>query len=86
MRSIKVLSLALAAAAALSGGSALANVCQADNNLWCATAMPVGGYCECSAHGQTAGGSVIAKAPAQTKINSTAGGCGSNPNAPGCRR
>jgi hypothetical protein len=86
MRSLKLLGLAFLAATALTGGRALANVCQADNNLWCATTMPVGGYCECSTHGQTSGGEVLARAPQGAKINSTAGGCGDHPNAPGCHR
>jgi hypothetical protein len=45
--------------------------------------MPVGGYCECSAHGNTQSGTVIAKS-SKTKTNATAGGCGDHPGAPGC--
>ena len=70
--------------AGLSAGPAYAAVCQA-GRLTCATTMPVGGYCECTSRGATEGGSVVSKAPAKTPVNSTAGGCGAQPNSPGCR-
>jgi hypothetical protein len=75
--------VALALAGLLSAGPALANMCVAEN-LSCPTKMPVGGFCECTAHGQTKDGTVMEKAPAH-KSNSTAGGCGAQPNAPGCK-
>jgi hypothetical protein len=84
MRSIQYLSFALLAVGTLAGGPALANVCQTDR-LMCATTMPLGGFCECTAHGQTEGGKVFSKAPPGRKINATAGGCGAHPNNPGCR-
>ena len=76
---------ALLAAALLGGGPAsAANVCHAET-LTCGTTMPVGGYCECTAHGATQGGTVASKAAPKHKVNSTAGGCGAHPQAPGCR-
>jgi len=86
MRCIGYLTLALLAAAALPGGPAFANVCQA-GKLTCATTMPVDGYCECTAHGTTEGGTVISKPePHQSHqpVNSTAGGCGAHPKDSGC--
>ncbi len=74
----------LLAAGVLAGGPALANFCQADT-LNCATAMPVDGYCQCSARGTTEDGTVVGRLPAGKRVNSTAGGCGVNPRAPGCR-
>jgi hypothetical protein len=67
-----------------SGGHALANFCQT-NHTTCATTMPVDGYCECRSHGNTEDGTVVATRPPHGRINGTAGGCGTNPNAPGCR-
>lgn len=84
MRRIRHLSYFILAASALAGGPALAGVCQTDR-LICATTMPVGGYCECTAHGTTEDGTVVSKPTRRQPLNSTAGGCGSQPNAPGCR-
>jgi hypothetical protein len=84
MRCIGYLTFALLAAVALPGGYAFANVCQA-GKLTCGTTMPVGGYCECTAHGTTEGGTVISRPESRRPLNSTAGGCGAHPNAPGCR-
>ena len=78
------LSFALLAAAALTAGSALANVCQTDK-LTCGTTMPVGGYCECKAHGTSEGGTVIDKPEPNRSPNATSFGCGEQPNAPNCR-
>jgi len=83
MRRLGYLTAALAAAVALAGDPAHANTCQADN-LTCPTTMPVGGYCECRSHGTTQGGTVVTTG-APRKQNSTAGGCGAHPGAPGCR-
>ena len=69
---------------ALSGGHALANICQTDH-MSCATTMPVDGYCECRAKGTTEGGTVVEKRAPHSSINATSGGCGANPNSPGCR-
>jgi hypothetical protein len=75
---------AFAAFVMLSGGAARAKVCQTDH-MMCATTMPVDGYCECHAHRITEGGTVVPTPPPHSRINATAGGCGSDPNAPGCR-
>ena len=83
MRRIPI-AFALLAAAAVAGGPARANMCQA-GPLTCATAMPVDGYCECTSRGTTESGSVVSRPVARRSTNSTAGGCGANPNAPGCR-
>lgn len=86
MRLIGYPGAALLAAAALGGGTAYAaNICQAENNLTCVTTMPLGGYCECTAHGNTQSGTVVSKAARGARVNSTAGGCGDHPHAPGCR-
>jgi hypothetical protein len=87
MRRIGYLSLVLLAGAAPTGGAAAANVCHAET-LFCATTMPIDGYCECTAHGRTKDGTVITSAQARAlrrSVNSTAGGCGAEPSAPGCR-
>ena len=75
-----IFTLALMAAA---GPAFAINSCQAPP-LSCGTTMPVGGYCECTAKGQTQSGTVVAKPPPHKSSNSTAGGCGAQPNAPGC--
>jgi hypothetical protein len=82
MRHIGYLTGALIALT-LASVPALAGMCQA-GKLMCPTQMPVGGYCECTAHGITTGGTVVAKAPPHKKPDATAGGCGAQPNAPGC--
>jgi len=84
MRLIGYLSVALLAVTALGGPASAANICQAEK-MTCATTMPVGGYCECVAHGNTQDGTVVSKAAPSHKVNATAGGCGVNPNAPGCK-
>ena len=81
MRHAYILALILTGA---SLGSAHAAVCQA-GPLTCATTMPAGGYSECTARGATEGGTVLSKPAPRTQLNSTAGGCGAQPNAPGCR-
>lgn len=75
---------ALAALFALAAGPAQANVCRAEH-LTCATTMPVDGYCECTSHGTTEGGTVVASHTTHERINAIAGGCGAHPDAPGCR-
>ncbi len=71
-------------ALAFSGtGAYAANICQA-GKLTCGTTMPTGGYCECTAHGTTEGGTVVPKPPPHRKVNATAGGCGAHPGTPGC--
>jgi hypothetical protein len=78
---------ALLAATAFGGGPAFAaNMCQAET-LSCATTMPVGGYCECTSRGSTQSGTVVEHLSRRQAepVNSTAGGCGAHPGAPGCR-
>jgi len=71
--------------AMVSGGSAVAaNICRAEK-MTCATNMPVDGYCECTAHGVTQGGTVVSGSRRTRPLNATAGGCGDHPGAPGCR-
>ena len=83
MRYVSYLSV-VAVAVALGGTASAANICQA-GKLASATTMPVGGFCECTGHGTTEEGTVVKKLPPHTKVNSTAGGCGAHPDAPGCR-
>ena len=84
MRSRLYLLLALFAAASIGHPASAANICQAER-LSCATTMPVGGYCECTSRGTTESGTVASRAAPRRSVNSTAGGCGSAPGAPGCR-
>jgi hypothetical protein len=87
MRSIGYVTFALLGATVLTGGPAFANVCQVEK-LVCATNMPVDGYCECTSHGMTEGGTVLSEGQARQlhqRLNATSGGCGSHPTAPGCR-
>ena len=83
MRLSNYLAAALIAAATFGGGSAFANSCQTPH-LQCPTAMPVNGYCECTAHGASESGSVAPPQPGQ-HTNASTGGCGTAPNSPGCR-
>ncbi|HTW68553.1 MAG TPA: hypothetical protein VMB34_08330 [Acetobacteraceae bacterium] len=84
MARLNYVTAALTAAMMLGGGQALGNVCRTDH-LTCATTMPVDGYCECRSRGATEDGTVVAVRPPHSRINGTAGGCGANPSAPGCR-
>ena len=84
MRSLGYLAFALVVAMGAGAPAYAANTCQADN-LTCATTMPVGGYCECTARGATHSGTVVSQPNRGRTDNSTAGGCGAHPNAPGCR-
>lgn len=74
---------ALAIAAPLTQATA-ANMCKTET-LSCATTMPIGGYCECTARGKTEDGTVADRPTPGRRTNATAGGCGAHPNAPGCR-
>lgn len=85
MRSMRWLAFALLASAALSGGPAFAKVCQTAK-LACATTMPMGGFCQCTAHGMTEDGTVMSKPQPHQDLNATAGGCGVHPTAPGCAK
>jgi hypothetical protein len=84
MRAVTSFYLALFAAAAFASPALAANICQAEK-LTCATNMPVGGFCECTSHGTTQDGTVVKKPEPHRKVNATAGGCGAQPGAPGCR-
>ncbi len=76
---------ALLAGLAFSGqAGAAVNMCQTPK-LTCATTMPVGGFCECTSRGDTQDGTVVPKVAKHRKVNSTAGGCGTEPGAPGCK-
>jgi hypothetical protein len=84
MRSLKHLAFGLLAVAALAGTPALAaNICQAEK-MSCATTMPVDGYCECTSHGTTQGGTVVNHPVSRRPANATSGGCGTNPKDAGC--
>ncbi len=85
MRLLECLTLAgLLVAAAGSGPALAANTCQAPP-LSCATTMPIGGYCQCTERGMTKDGTVVGSASRGQRDNATAGGCGAQQNAPGCR-
>ncbi len=76
--------LALLGAPLLAAPALAANMCDAPP-VSCATTMPVGGYCQCTARGTTQDGTVVSKPARGQRSNATAGGCGAQPNAPGCR-
>ncbi len=84
MKAAITLRTALLGSAILAAAPAAANTCQA-GGLMCATTMPVGGYCECTAHHDTESGTVVPTPFRGHKVDATAGGCGAEPNAPGCR-
>lgn len=84
MKQISYLAAALLLVSTIGSGPARANVCRADGQI-CPTTMPIGGYCECTSHGVTKGGTVMASRNHHAHINATTGGCGVHPNAPGCR-
>src|SRR5271165_1749427 len=77
MRCTGYLIWALLVAGSLWGGPAFANVCQADNaNVTCPTGMPVGGFCQCTAHGTTQDGTVVSKPEPHRSTKAATGGCG----------
>ena len=76
---------ALLLALGMAGGApARANTCQTEH-VTCPTTMPVDGYCECHVRGATEGGTVVAKAQPRQAMKAQSGGCGAEPDAPGCR-
>ncbi|WP_158747054.1 hypothetical protein [Acidisphaera sp. L21] len=83
MRRIIHLTFAIVMATGVAGTPAFANSCQA-GRLMCATAMPAGGYCECTSHGATESGTVVDRPMSRRPVNAKAGGCGAHPDAPGC--
>jgi hypothetical protein len=78
-----VLGSAVALSMVLASNAAWANACQTPK-LVCSTTMPVGGFCECSAHGITQDGTVVTK-PAPHHKSAAPVGCGTQANQPGCR-
>lgn len=85
MRATTILALLTASALVLGSAAAHAtNLCKAET-MSCATTMPVGGYCECHAKGETKSGTVVENPEKAGKDNATAGGCGAHPDAPGCK-
>jgi hypothetical protein len=84
MRRIFYVSYALLAAATLTGGPALANICEA-GPLRCSTTMPADGYCQCTSRGMIEDGTAVSRSDVRQSLNAIAGGCGAEPNAPGCR-
>ena len=84
MRATGYLTFALLATATVFGAPAFANTCQTDH-MTCPTTMPIDGYCECTGHGTTEGGTVVSKATSRRPASAKPGGCGAHPEAPGCR-
>jgi hypothetical protein len=84
MTPLRYLAAAFLCATAIAGGHAQANTCRADP-LICPTTMPVDGYCECTAHGAAMSGTVTATGAPAPRYNAAGGGCGADPNDPGCR-
>lgn len=85
MRRIGHVAVALALVTATGGPALAAGICQTQK-FTCATTMPLGGYCECTARGQTEDGTVVDRAPRRGgRTNARAAGCGIHPNDPGCR-
>ncbi len=84
MRILVSVTFALSIAISLASSPARAATCQTDS-MTCPTTMPAGGYCECKSRGTTQQGTVVEKAGSQKRGNGTAGGCGANPDAAGCR-
>jgi len=82
MKVSSYLAAAFVTTMAFTGGQALANTCRTEK-LTCPTSMPVEGYCECTSHGTTEGGTV-SPPESHKHVNATAGGCGTSPAAPGC--
>ena len=83
MRCARYISCAVLAVALGGGAASAANICQTEK-LTCATTMPVGGFCQCMAHGVTEDGSVGPVPPPGEHVNAASGGCGAEPTAPGC--
>ena len=73
MQSMKYLAFALLGSAALIGAPAFAKVCQTAK-LACATTMPMGGFCECTARNMTETGTVMSRPKPHQALNATAGG------------
>jgi hypothetical protein len=83
MRLSFTLSFALIVALSLASQAASANSCQTPKMV-CSTTMPLGGFCECRAHGTTQDGTVVQK-PAPRHKSAAPVGCGTQANQPGCK-
>lgn len=66
--------------AAIGGGPASANTCQA-GGMTCPTGMPLDGYCECTSHGVTKDGTVVRVSRPSPRHTPD---CRATPQAPGC--
>lgn len=78
---------ALGAITVFSCQGIAANICKA-GDLTCSTTMPTGGFCQCTSGGNTQDGTVAEDPSTQAhppRSNASAGGCGDQPNAAGCR-
>ncbi len=83
MRLPPVLRLTVVLVPVLASNAAWGNACQTPK-LVCSTTMPVGGFCECSAHGTTEDGTVVTK-PAPRHKSAAPVGCGTQAHQPGCK-
>jgi hypothetical protein len=85
MPSVRYVAVAFLTVVAFTSNSAIAvNIRQA-GKLRCATTIPVDGYCECTAHGNTDEGTAVSRRETRQPLSSTAAGCGAQPGSPGCR-
>ncbi len=85
MTHFRLLAASLIAVSSLAAGPVFAaNMCRTPH-MTCATTMPVDGYCVCRAQGASEDGTVAPPGAPHGQVNGTAGGCGANPSAPGCR-
>ncbi len=84
MQHIRLTICTLLAAAAMAAGPAFANTCQTDGGLTCPTGMPIEGYCECTSHGVTQGGTVVQAAVPRQSRRMPPPDCRATPQAPGC--
>jgi hypothetical protein len=81
---MRILMILCVAFVASTGRAGAANICQTPK-LVCTTTMPIGGFCECSAHGATQDGTVVPKPASHRKLNATGAGCGTQAHQPGCK-
>ncbi len=84
MRTHLLPGLALLAATLLAAAPASANMCQAEGGLTCQTGMPIDGYCECTAHGVTRGGTVVGATAPRPARRAPKADCAASQDAPGC--
>ena len=84
MNVLKTISFALLTASSLLAGPAFANMCQTDRST-CQTGMPEGGYCECSSHGISEGGTVVRAPMVHRAQRASVTACMKDPQGQGCR-